>query len=389
MNVSFENTEIAFAAKSDKELRKLRRLFSLINRPFLVKTGTAFTLTAMKLGLPVNVLVIKTMYKHFCGGKTIDDCDDDIQKLADYGIGTILDYSVEGGKKEDDLDDIAREIIKTVEKASDNPDVPFSVFKLSGIAALPLLEKLNSKKPLTPDEEESYNRLEKRVDAVCKKAFEHGVKVLIDAEDFAVQDAIDAMAYAMMRKYNKKSAVVFNTFQFYRRDMLNNLKQVFDVSQKEKFFLGAKPVRGAYMEKERERARRLGYPDPIQPDKASTDRDFDAALDFCTDHIDHISLCAGTHNEASSLRLIELMKEKNIAPNDERVFFSQLYGMSDHISYNLAAAGYNVAKYVPYGPVRKVLPYLFRRAKENTAVKGQSSRELELIQKEIKRRRKK
>ena len=387
--LSFDDTEIAFAGKSDKELHWAYRLFKMIGKPWLVKFGNWGQKVAFAIRLPIKGIVKKTIFRQFCGGETIDECDAKISALGKYGIGTILDYSVEGMEEADELDRTRDEIISTIHKARDVDDIPIAVFKPTGICRTELLKKANAGEDhLSDSEKTEWQTVLQRLDAICKAAFDADVPVFIDAEDSWFQDAIDRMADSMMAKYNKEKAVVFNTIQMYRHDRLEFLKTSHEVAKNHHYVLGIKLVRGAYMEKEREKAEEEGYPSPIQPDKESTDLDYNRALEYMIEHIDRIHFCAGTHNEYSSIFLIELMEKHGIEKGDKRIYFAQLLGMSDHISYNLAHLGYNVAKYVPYGPVREVMPYLMRRAQENTSVAGQVGRELSLIIKEKKRRKK-
>ncbi len=385
--LSFENTEIAFRNSTNTDLNRAYWLFRMININFFVKMGPPLTNFAMKIGLPIKGIIKATIFKHFCGGETITECDDTIKKLHKGGVGTILDYSVEGEDEEQIFDATRDEIILTIKRASGDPAVPITVFKVTGVGRFSLLEKLDAKETLTSVEETEWKKVQDRVLAICTKAFDNGVPVMIDAEETWIQDTIDLLAIDMMRRFNKQKAIVYNTYQLYRHDKLTSLKHDHGIAAKEGFILGAKLVRGAYMEKERKRAAEMGYPSLIQPDKQSTDRDYDAALYFCVDHLEQIAFVAGTHNENSCRALADLLNEKNVLHNHPHVYFSQLLGMSDNLSFNLADAGYNVAKYVPYGPVKSVLPYLFRRAQENTAIAGQMSRELSLIIKEKKRRK--
>ena len=386
--ISFDNTKIAFAGKNDKDLQWSYRLFKMIGKPWLVSFGEFVVKVAFAIYLPVKGMIRKTIYKQFCGGETIADCGTKIKELGDFGIGTILDYSVEGKTSDADLDNTRDEIIATIKRAKTDVHIPFSVFKPTGIARTDLLEKMNDLQiELNEQEKKEMAEAMARVDLICKTAHDLDVPLFIDAEDSWYQDAIDRMATAMMSKYNTEKTVVYNTIQMYRHDRLAFLKKSFKEAEEGNYFIGVKLVRGAYMEKERERAKEKGYPSPIQPDKASSDRDYDLALEFMIEHLDRISICAGTHNENSSKHLAALMDKHGIEKGDKRVYFAQLLGMSDHISYNLAHAGYNVAKYVPYGPVKEVMPYLIRRAKENTSVAGQMGRELSLIVEEKKRRK--
>ncbi|GAB4332467.1 MAG: proline dehydrogenase family protein [Flammeovirgaceae bacterium] len=386
--VNFDNTEIAFASKNDSQLRKQYWLFSMMNNPSLVSIGTSLVKMAFSLHLPVKTIVKHTVFEHFCGGENIADCENTIRSLSHQHVGTILDYSVEGAENDESFDHTEKEIIATIHKASHSSDIPFSVFKVTGLATVDLLAKVQEKKPLSDIEKQAFAKVRHRVDNICKTAYQKKVKILIDAEETWIQDVIDELAYEMMEKYNKEQPIVYNTYQMYVAKKLEQLKEAYYHASMKNYFLGVKIVRGAYMEKERERAKKMGYPDPIQPNKEATDRDFDAGLHFCVQNHKRIAICAGTHNEYSSYLLTVLMEKYKIPKNHPHFHFAQLYGMSDHISYNLSAKGYNVAKYVPYGPVEKVMPYLIRRAEENTSVAGQSSREFSLVQKEVNRRKK-
>lgn len=387
--LQFEDTAIAFSYKSDAELRKANFIFSLVNNPFISSLATSAVRVGLFLHLPIKGIIKRTVFSHFCGGETIDQCSPIVKKLGQYNVGAILDYSVEGASTEEGFDRTTQEILQTIEAFKNNKSIPFCVFKVTGIADSDLLEKVQSKKKLTPEEEAAFLRVQNRVDLICKRAHEHKAQVLIDAEDSWIQDPIDKMAYSMMEKYNKESSIVFNTYQMYRVDMLNNLRDAQHNAAMHNYFLGVKMVRGAYMENERERAEKMGYPDPIHPNKQATDDSFNKGLAFCIDNKQRISLMCGSHNDYSNQFLAVLMEKHSMQKNDNRVWFAQLYGMSDPISFNLAKAGYNVAKYVPYGPIEAVIPYLMRRAEENTSVAGQSSRELMHIRKELKRRKSK
>lgn len=385
--LSFENTEVAFQSKTTSQLNKSYWLFKLVSNNTLVKISPILLKIAFFLRLPIKELVKRTIFEQFCGGESIETCGQRIKDLAKYQIGTILDYSVEGKSNEEDFNRVTQETIRTILKAKDEKNIPFAVFKTSGLARIELLEKLsNSKEELSKEEKSEYERVKERIKTICSTAYENNVRIFIDAEESWIQDAIDKLATSMMRKFNEEKAIVFNTLQMYRWDRFAYLKQSYADAENGNYFLGLKIVRGAYMEKERERAEEMGYPSPIQKDKKSCDNDYNLALTFCIGHIDKIALCAGTHNEESSILLTKLMAENNLLKDDNRVYFSQLLGMSDHISFNLSKHGYNVAKYMPYGPVKDVLPYLIRRAEENTSISGQTGRELALIIKEKNRR---
>jgi proline dehydrogenase len=384
--LSFENTQIAFAGRSDKELNRAYWLFRMISSNVLVSLGKNMTNIALGLKIPVDWLVKPTIYAHFVGGETIDDCWRNVRALEKRGVKAILDYSVEGKESQEDFNNALEETLKTIHNAANDTNVPFAVFKPTAFTKHIVLEKVSAGKELTDEEKGEADHFRQRIGKLCLTAFEKKVPILIDAEDSWFQNFIDEVVYENMEKYNKEFTIVFNTYQMYRQYRLAALENAFNKAVEKGYYLGAKFVRGAYMEKERARAAEKSYTDPIQPDKKSTDRDYNAALKFCIERIDRISVFNGTHNEFSSVYMTELMAEHGIAKNDPRCWFSQLYGMSDHISFNLASEGYNVAKYVPFGPVKSVLPYLIRRAEENTSMAGQTGRELNLILKERDRR---
>ena len=388
MKVDFNNTENAFEYKSNLQLKKAQNIFKLMKNKGVVTLGSWATKFALKINLPINYLIKKTIFEQFCGGENVIDSAKRIKDLEKYNVGTILDYSSEGKDSEVAFDKTVFEIIKTIDKAKDNISVPFSVFKVTGLARISILKKAyNNKFKLTPDEKEKFERIKYRMNHICKYANENNVPIFIDAEESWIQDTIDRLSEDMMLSYNKEKAIVFTTLQFYRIDRLEYLKELHQQSINKGYKLGVKLVRGAYMEKERNRAIAKNYKDPIQKSKEDTDKDFNIALEYCIKNINDISICAGTHNEESSMCLINLMSKYKINNDDPRVYYSQLLGMSDHISFNLSKAKYNVAKYVPYGPIKEVMPYLIRRAEENSSVSSQSNRELSLIEEEIKRRK--
>ena len=383
----FEDTQTAFALKTDSELERAYFLFKLIANEPLVKIGTAVTNFAIKAHLPVEGLIRATVFDHFCGGVNEDDCMPVVDKMWEKGVYSVLDYSVEGKESEDPLDNSLAKNLELLDFVREIEAMPFAVFKPTGYGRFALYEKISAGKELTPVESVEWNRVVGRFDATSKKAFDLDVALLIDAEESWMQDAADDLVEEMMRKYNKEKAIVFNTLQMYRWDRMDYLKELHQRALKDGFKIGIKVVRGAYLEKENERAQEMGYPTPMCPTKKATDENFDECVAYILENLDTISLFSGTHNEESCYKLMELMDEKGIARDDDRIGFGQLYGMSDHISFNLAEKGYNVAKYVPFGPVKDVMPYLIRRAEENTSVAGQTNRELELIKKERKRRK--
>ncbi|MFT7613355.1 MAG: proline dehydrogenase [Parvicellaceae bacterium] len=384
--VSFDNTEIAFKGKSNVELKRAHKLFKMVSSNSMVSFGKWATNVALAIRFPIRGMVKATIFKQFCGGETIAECDRSIKDLWAYRVGTILDYSVEGKESEEDFEHTCAEIIRTVDRSNREESIPFSVFKVTGVTTFALLEKLNIKADLSLDESRQKSEFYDRVDRICSAARNANTPVFIDAEESWIQDAIDEVAEKMMAKHNTDRAIVYTTTQMYRWDRLAYIKNL-HASAKGKYFLGLKLVRGAYMEKERARAEELDYKSPIQPGKDSCDKDYNDALEYCVLNIKDMAICAGSHNEESAMILTKLMEEHGVQKEDERIYFAQLLGMSDHISFNLSNDGYKVAKYVPYGPVKEVLPYLLRRAEENTSVAGQTTRELSLITSEIERRR--
>ena len=383
----FDNTEIAFRYRSDKEIKRAKFLFSSMGSPTLTGIGMKMTKLALSWKLPIQGLIKTTLFDQFCGGETMEEAGKTAAMIGKYGVSTILDYGVEGKESESDFDRAVPEFIKAIKFAASGKNIPFISVKITGFAYFALLEKIHSGAALNDNDKAAWKRVYDRIDFICSNASTHNIMVLVDAEESWIQKPVDELTNAMMEKYNKEKAIVFNTFQLYCHDRLAFLKKSHEVASTKGYQLGAKLVRGAYMEKERARAAEKGYPSPIQPDKASTDADYDEAALFCLQHLDKLALFIGSHNEKSCLKAAKYMADNNIPANTNKVYFSQLYGMSDNISFNLANSGYHVAKYLPYGPVKDVLPYLMRRAQENTSVAGQTGRELGLIDKEMRRRK--
>jgi len=385
--LDFSNTSIAFSKKTDKQLKQSAMLFRMMNNPFLTGIGTSLALLAIKLRIPfTNTIIRKTIFRQFCGGENLLDCQDAIDNLYEHNALTILDYGAESKSSEEELDFVMEETIRAIELAASNNSVPVVSTKITGLGDNDLLIKIDAGKTLSEKEKEDYDKLLARVDKICAQAHELGVGVFVDAEESWMQEAIDAIVYTMMEKYNKKNVIVFNTYQLYRHDKLAQMKADYKQAISKDYMLGAKIVRGAYMEKERARATEQNYPSPIHMDKPSVDKDFDEAVQFCVENYRNMGSCCATHNVKSNMLQARLIDEHNIPKDHPHLNFCQLYGMSDNITFNIAHAGYNVAKYVPYGPIRDVIPYLIRRAKENTSVTGEMSRELQLISKELKRR---
>ncbi|PZR22548.1 MAG: proline dehydrogenase [Citrobacter freundii] len=402
--VSFDNTEFAFEYKKDKELKKARFLFSCMGKPWLVKFGTRFTPWAVRSGLPVKGLIRSTIFEQFVGGETLEQTAVVAKKLGDYHVKVILDYGVEGGDDgEQGFDHATQEFIRVINYAATQPNIPFMSIKVTGFARFTLLEKLDASMQeakgtlmkryqqaidrLPAAEKEEWQRVHQRMMQISQAAADKNIGVLVDAEETWIQDPVDALTMQVMDMFNKGKVVIYNTIQLYRHDRLQFLKDSQVAAEERNFILGAKIVRGAYMEKERKRAEERGYPSPIQPDKQSTDRDYDAGLRFCIEHLDRVAVIVASHNESSNLLAVKLLQEKNIPLDHPHIHFSQLYGMSDNITFNLAHAGCSVSKYLPFGPIKDVVPYLMRRAQENTSVKGQTGRELALINRELKRRK--
>jgi len=385
--IDFNDTEIAFQHKSDFDLARSYLIFLLTKSPFLVKFLSRSARLFLDMGLPIEPIIKATVFKQFCGGETRKEYQKVIDQLARSGIGAILDYSVEGEGDEAEFDNTAQAIIQTIRAARFADNIPCACMKMTGIGDAALFAKMTLGSALTPDEETAWSRLRGRLEAICKQAADAGTPIYIDAEESWIQDAMDELAEEMMQAHNQSKAIVFTTLQLYRTDRVDYFKRLIAMARQKSFRLGVKIVRGAYMEQERDRARRFGYPSPIQPDKPATDQAFDACIHLFVENIENVEICVGTHNEYSCKLLVGLMAERGIATNHPHIYFSQLYGMSDHISYKLAHAGYNVTKYLPYGPVASTLPYLARRAEENTAIAGQMSKELEIIIRERQRRK--
>lgn len=383
----FNNTEFAFTAKDNRQLTTALWLFRAIDAPLLASWGPKLMNLAFQFGLPIEGLVKKTLFQQFCGGVSIEDTVSTSDALYKFGVKTILDYSVEGEKTETGFDATCEEIIATLVHGGKVEAVAFTACKITGLGAFDLLAKVQANVQLTPAEVMAFEKVKERLDRICQAAITNQTPVFIDAEESWIQTTIDNLAEEMMEKYNQAAPLIYTTVQLYRHDRLKYLQELIRRSKAKNYFLGVKLVRGAYMEKEAEHAQEMGYTNPIQPNKAATDRDYDAALTLCIENISHTAICLGTHNENSSKLLADLLEEKQIPHNHPFILFAQLYGMSDHISFNLAHSGYNVAKYLPYGPVKAVMPYLMRRANENTSIAGQTGRELSLLKMEAKRRK--
>ncbi|MGZ5218866.1 MAG: proline dehydrogenase family protein [Chitinophagaceae bacterium] len=401
--ISFDNTEFAFEYKTDKQLKKASFLFSLMGQPWLVKLGTRLGPWSIRAGLPVKGIIRNTIFAQFVGGETLEETSVVAKKLGEYKVQAILDYGVEGGDDgEHGFDHATQEFIRVIKYAGTQANIPFMSIKVTGCARFGLLEKMDELMhtasgtlmkrflkvvdQLPAEEKEEWHRVRRRMMQICEAATEKKIGVLVDAEETWIQDPVDALTILMMDTFNKERVVVYNTIQHYRHDRLQFLKDSYEAAEERKFILGAKLVRGAYMEKERKRAEEKNYPSPIQPDKESSDRDYNAGVAFCIDHLDRISLIVASHNEYSNLFATQLLQQKGLPLDHAHIHFSQLYGMSDNITFNLAHAGCSVSKYLPFGPINDVIPYLMRRAQENTSVKGQTGRELALIKKELERR---
>lgn len=387
MEKIFNNTENAFAIKSDSELERAYFLFKLIKSEPLVRIGTAVTKFALKSHLPVEGLIRATVFDHFCGGVTEEDCMTTIDKMYTKKVHSVLDYSVEGKEVDNQFDHAMEKVLKIISFVKEKDAIPFAVFKPTGFGRFAIYQKITEKKALTPEEKEEWKRVVARYEKVSKASFEKDIPLLIDAEETWMQTAADDLIEQMMEKYNKEKVIVFGTLQLYRKDRLEYLKALQARAKEKGFKVGMKLVRGAYMEKERDRAQEMGYPDPICENKAATDANFNEVMKYMFDNLDDMAIFSGTHNEDSSYLFMDLIQKSKLKINDDRLWFGQLYGMSDNISFNLAQAGFNVAKYLPFGPVKDVMPYLIRRAEENTSVAGQTNRELDLISTEKKRRK--
>ncbi len=387
MDKIFNNTEKAFSLKSNSELNRAHFLFQMIGKPALVKIGTSLTNFALQFHLPVEGIIRKTVFDHFCGGVSEQDCLQVVAKMYIKGVSSVLDYSVEGKEEEGQFDACLKMTLKTIDFAKENKAIPFAVFKPTGLGRINLYEKVGKKATLSTAEQDEWNRVVARFEKICEYAFDSDVQILVDAEETWMQDAADDLVEKMMEQFNTEKALIFNTLQLYRWDRVPYLKALHQRAKEKGYHIGMKLVRGAYMEKEAKRADEKGFKNPICESKQATDYNFNEGLNYMLDNLTEMAIFAGTHNEESSYLLMNLMQEKGISNDDSRIWFSQLYGMSDNISYNLADNKYNVAKYLPFGPVRDVMPYLIRRAQENTSVAGQTGRELTLIISERNRRK--
>lgn len=385
--VSFEDSAVAFAHLSDSELNFVYWVFKLMNNESLTGISTSLAEWAIKWRLPVSWAAKPTIFAIFCGGETIEESKKAIAKLGKNGIGAILDYSVEGQEKEEEFAKTELEIVRVIKLGKDDPNVPVACIKVSGLASNALLEKLSSKEDISGADRVAATSLHQRFERICQAAFDNDVPLYVDAEESWIQEAIDRLVESMMARFNTKRAIVFQTIQMFRHDRLDYYRKLIARSRQQGFKVGVKIVRGAYLDKEKNRAERMGYASPIHPNKAATDQAYNDALKLSMENIDWVEVCAGTHNEYSTLYLTKLMKDHGLDNNHPHIYFSQLYSMSDYMSFNLASAGYNVSKYLPFGPVRSTLPYLIRRAKENTAMAGQMGKEFRMISDEKARRK--
>lgn len=387
MKPFFEDTATAFAIKSDTALERAYFLFKLISKQPLVELGTLVTNFAIKAHMPVEGLIRATVFDHFCGGISETDCIPVMEKMYEKQVFSVLDYSVEGKADQAYFDQVVTKITSLISFAKTKPYIPFVVFKPTALGAIDLYEKVGTTQQLTSKEQADWELVKNRFHSICKASYDQNIPLLIDGEESWMQDAADALVLEMMKTYNKDQVLIYNTLQAYRWDRMDYIKNLLEQSKHDGFKVGIKLVRGAYMEKERLRAKNYGYVSPICETKQATDHNFNNILTYMIGELEHMSIFLGTHNEESSYLLLEQMEQKGISLKDPRIWFGQLYGMSDHISYNLSAKGYNVSKYLPFGPVRDVMPYLMRRAEENTSVAGQTNRELDLLSKERKRRK--
>ena len=386
MKPNFRNTSIAFQHLTNGELRRAIFLFTFITKPFWVNIGKSLLMIAKFLRIPYGWAVKRNIFQHFCGGTRVDKCEPVIEKLGKFGAYSILDYSAEGLQGESNFDLVCEEILKTIEVAKNQKHISFGVFKFTGMTSFELLEKVASKAPISSDEMQLWNAAKNRAKRIYQKASEIGLSIFVDAEDSWIQPAIDEMVYEMMPLFNQEKPIVYTTIQMYRTEGLKMLHELHQFTVKNNCKAGVKLVRGAYMENERTRAFQMRYASPIHFTKKDTDQSYDEAVSFCLENLDQIYVCIATHNEESCEKAIEKMEALGIQAGDKRVAFAQLFGMSDHITFNLAHSGYYVSKYLPYGPVQKVMPYLVRRAEENSSVADQSNREIENFKREITRR---
>ncbi|HZW64230.1 MAG TPA: proline dehydrogenase family protein [Hanamia sp.] len=397
---SFDDAKTAFASKSDEQLKNARFIFECMTKPWLVRLGLRLTPLALKFGLPVKGIIRRTIFSQFVGGETLEDTSTVVENLAKFNVKVILDYGVEGKEGEKEFDHAADEFIRVIDYAATQPNIPYMSIKLTGLSRFSLLEKVNhvavysdivrgkvAFDKLDENEKAEWKRVVARLTKICSAAAKYNVGVLIDAEESWIQYAEDALATMMMMRFNTQKPVIFNTAQLYRHDRLQYIRDFCSFAKQNNFIPAMKLVRGAYMEKERARAEEMNYPSPINATKTDTDNEFNAAVAFCLSPENNMHIVIGSHNEYSNLLATQIMKKLGLPLNDPRIHLSQLYGMSDNITFNLAKAGCNASKYLPFGPIKDVIPYLMRRAQENSSVSSQTRRELQLIEKELKRRR--
>ena len=383
----FDSTEIAFKSRSDKDLKKIYRLFQMMSNKYLNPIGISLLKYSVKFKLPVKTVAGKLLFSHFCGGENLEKSKIHIKELMKHNVQSVLDYSAEGKETDESFNLVTDEILKIIDNVYENrKEVPFAVFKMSGISSNNLMAKIAKNEELSEKELQSWIKVKNRVDKICKYAYDKNVPIMVDAEKLDVQDVIDELLYKMMEKYNRDMPIIYNTIQFYRKDSYDNFLRAYKRVTDQGLYFGLKLVRGAYLEEERERAEKEGRKSPIHDKKEDTDKAYDDALAFCIEHIDKMGVFSGTHNANSTTHLMELMEKHNLDKDDKRIYFSQLYGMSDNLTFKLGELKYNVNKYIPYGPIKLVMPYLLRRASENKSIQGQTSREFEMIKSEMKRR---
>ena len=367
-------------------------LFGVLASPALVSAGKVLSLWALRWRLPVKGLIRATVFRQFCGGETVAESRPAIQRLWQAKVGSILDYSVEGQTTDAAFDQTVEVVLQTLALAAHEPGLSLGVFKMTGIAPHELLEKMTAGADLTSSEEAQLERVRNRIRRMAQFAAKSGRILMIDAEETWIQGAIDQLAREAMQEFNRYGLVVMTTIQCYRVGRSVQLQADLAYAADQGYYYGVKLVRGAYMEKERERAETHGYPSPIQPDKAGTDAEYDACVRLMLAALGtpgtpgRVGVVIGTHNEASTQLGADLLAAQGWTPSEAPVWFAQLYGMSDFISFILGHHGFRVAKYLPFGPIVNVMPYLLRRAEENTSVAGQTGRELMMLRKEAARR---
>lgn len=377
-------SDSAFSHYSISQLRRTKVLFKILQNPLVSWFSGFVPHIPILLRLPfVKSLIKHYIFSHFCGGEDWKEVHQSALKLQKQNILSSLDYSVECKQTEQDYETTKKVLLNVLEEAKNLSHIPFCVLKITGLGRFALLEKIHNGQTLSDNEKAEWQRVQSRFDSICEKAVDCNTKLLVDAEESWIQKPIDNIVKRAMKRHNQNEPMIYNTYQLYLKAKYEQLKTDWEKAKEKGYILGSKLVRGAYMEKETKRAVKMHLPNPIQPSKAKCDQDFNDSLKFCLKHIDDFGIYIGTHNIESTQKARQLMQEYGIAKSDERVFFSQLLGMREILSYELAQQDYLVSKYTPFGKIAEVIPYLLRRIQENSSVKDQLNDEIKVITREL------